>query len=114
MIGKRTRIAEVLARKCGHSIAMIRRLHEKLGIAAEVLIQSPRKCEAALTGRRLALLSILAAPRWISRHATRVARDDPHRLSYYADRLSLGLGGVETGPMRLEPRCDFLQGWRLR
>ncbi len=46
LIGTRTRIAEVLARKRGLSIAMIRRLHEKLGIPAEVLIQPSRKGEA--------------------------------------------------------------------
>jgi len=43
MIGTRTRIAEVLNRKRGLSIAMIRRLHEKLGISAEVLIRPIRK-----------------------------------------------------------------------
>jgi HTH-type transcriptional regulator / antitoxin HigA len=32
-----TRIAEVLNRKRGPSIAMIRRLYERLGISAEVL-----------------------------------------------------------------------------
>jgi HTH-type transcriptional regulator/antitoxin HigA len=42
MIGTRTRIAEVLARKRGLSIAMIRRLHERLGISAEVLIRPSR------------------------------------------------------------------------
>ncbi len=47
MIGTRTRIAEVLARKRGPSIAMIRRLHEKLGIPTEVLIRLSRKGEAA-------------------------------------------------------------------
>lgn len=47
MIGTRTRIAEVLARKRRLSIAMIRRLHEKLGIPAEVLIQPSRKGEVA-------------------------------------------------------------------
>jgi HTH-type transcriptional regulator / antitoxin HigA len=35
IIGTRTRIAEVLKRKRGVSIAMIRRLHERLGISAE-------------------------------------------------------------------------------
>lgn len=39
MIGTRTRIAEVLNRKRALSINMIRRLHEKLGIPAEVLIR---------------------------------------------------------------------------
>jgi HTH-type transcriptional regulator/antitoxin HigA len=35
IIGTRTRIAEVMNRKRGLSIAMIRRLHERLGISAE-------------------------------------------------------------------------------
>jgi HTH-type transcriptional regulator / antitoxin HigA len=47
MIGTRTRIAEVLSRKRALSIAMIRRLHETLGIPAEVLIRPTRKDEAA-------------------------------------------------------------------
>jgi HTH-type transcriptional regulator / antitoxin HigA len=43
IIGTRTRIAEVLSGKRGLSIAMIRRLHDKLGISAEVLIKPTRK-----------------------------------------------------------------------
>jgi HTH-type transcriptional regulator/antitoxin HigA len=43
IIGKRTRVAEVLNRKRGLSIAMIRGLHERLGISAEVLIRPSRK-----------------------------------------------------------------------
>jgi HTH-type transcriptional regulator/antitoxin HigA len=39
MIGTRTRVAEVLNRKRGLSIAMIRRLHARLGISADVLIR---------------------------------------------------------------------------
>ena len=39
MIGTRTRIAEVLNRKRALSINMIRRLHEKLGVPAEILIR---------------------------------------------------------------------------
>lgn len=46
VVGTRTRIAEVLNRKRGLSIGMIRRLHERLGISAEVLIQ-PSRGEAA-------------------------------------------------------------------
>jgi HTH-type transcriptional regulator/antitoxin HigA len=38
-IGTRTRVAEVLNGKRGLSIGMIRRLHEGLGIAAEILIR---------------------------------------------------------------------------
>jgi len=43
IIGTRTRIAEVLSRKRALSIAMIRRLHQRLGISAEVLIRQSRK-----------------------------------------------------------------------
>jgi HTH-type transcriptional regulator/antitoxin HigA len=46
IIGSRSRIAEVLSRKRGLSIEMIRRLHERLGISAEVLIQ-PTRTDAA-------------------------------------------------------------------
>ncbi len=46
IIGTRTRIAEVLGRKRGLSIAMIRRLHERLGISADVLIR-PSRSDAA-------------------------------------------------------------------
>jgi HTH-type transcriptional regulator/antitoxin HigA len=42
IIGTRTGIAEVLSRKRGLSIAMICRLHERLGISAEVLIRPSR------------------------------------------------------------------------
>jgi HTH-type transcriptional regulator/antitoxin HigA len=47
LIGTRTRVAEVLNRKRNLSIQMIRRLHQALGISAEVLIQPSRKNEAA-------------------------------------------------------------------
>jgi HTH-type transcriptional regulator/antitoxin HigA len=43
IIGSRTRVAEVLNRRRGLSIGMIRRLHERLGIPAEILIQPTRK-----------------------------------------------------------------------
>jgi HTH-type transcriptional regulator/antitoxin HigA len=46
IIGTRTRIAEVLNRKRSLSIGMIRRLHDRLGISAEVLIQPSRKMAA--------------------------------------------------------------------
>jgi HTH-type transcriptional regulator/antitoxin HigA len=47
LIGTRTRVAEVLNRKRSLSIGMIRRLHEKLGISADVLIRPSRKGKAA-------------------------------------------------------------------
>jgi HTH-type transcriptional regulator / antitoxin HigA len=52
IIGTRTRVAEVLNRKRGLSIGMIRRLHERLGISADVLIRPVRKVEPRLTGSR--------------------------------------------------------------
>lgn len=39
MIGSSIRVAEVLARKCALTLPMIRRLHEGLGIPADVLIR---------------------------------------------------------------------------
>ena len=47
LIGTRTRVAEVLNRKRNLSIAMIRRLKDRLGISAEVLIRPSRKDRAA-------------------------------------------------------------------
>ena len=47
MIGNRNRIAEVLNRKRGLSIEMIRQLHDRLGIPAEVLIRPTRDEKAA-------------------------------------------------------------------
>jgi HTH-type transcriptional regulator/antitoxin HigA len=47
LIGTRTRIAEVLNRRRGLSIGMIRRLHQALGIPAEVLIRPARRDRAA-------------------------------------------------------------------
>src|SRR5216683_96305 len=43
LIGTRTRVAEVLNRKRSLSIGMIRRLHQALGIPAEVLIRPTQK-----------------------------------------------------------------------
>jgi len=42
MIGTRARVTEVLNRKRNLSIGMIRRLHDRLGISADVLIQPTR------------------------------------------------------------------------
>ena len=47
LIGTRTRVAEVLNRKRSLSISMIRRLHDRLGISAEVLIRPSQKEKAA-------------------------------------------------------------------
>jgi HTH-type transcriptional regulator / antitoxin HigA len=46
IIGTRTRVAELLNRKRGLSIDMIRRLHNRLGISSEVLIR-PSRVDAA-------------------------------------------------------------------
>ena len=47
MIGSRARVAEIMNRKRSLSIEMIRRLHEGLGISADVLIRPTRTTEAA-------------------------------------------------------------------
>ena len=47
IIGTRTRIAEVLNRRRGLSINMIRRLNQKLGIPADILIRPTRGKRAA-------------------------------------------------------------------
>lgn len=43
LIGTRARVAEVMNRRRGLSIDMIRRLHERLGISADVLIRPTSK-----------------------------------------------------------------------
>src|ERR1700704_2202310 len=47
LIGTRTRVADVLNRRRSLSIGMIRRLHQALGISAEVLIRPSRRDQAA-------------------------------------------------------------------
>lgn len=47
VLGSRTRVSEVLNRKRGLSIDMIRQLHAKLGISADVLIRSIRGLKTA-------------------------------------------------------------------
>ena len=47
ILGTRMRVSEVLNRKRCLSINMIRALHEKLGISADVLIRSIRGLKAA-------------------------------------------------------------------
>jgi HTH-type transcriptional regulator/antitoxin HigA len=47
ILGTRTRVAELLNRRRGLSINIIRRLHDKLGISAEVLIRWSRIDQAA-------------------------------------------------------------------
>jgi HTH-type transcriptional regulator/antitoxin HigA len=47
ILGSRTRVAEVLNRRRGLSINMIRRLHDTLGISAEVLIRPTQADRAA-------------------------------------------------------------------
>ena len=46
LIGTRTRVAEVLNRKRSLSIGMIRRLHDRLGISADVLIRPSERSMA--------------------------------------------------------------------
>ena len=47
LIGSRARVAEILNHKRRLTLPMIRRLHDQLGIAAEVLIRPSRRNSAA-------------------------------------------------------------------
>jgi HTH-type transcriptional regulator / antitoxin HigA len=47
IFGTRTRVAEILNRRRGLSINMIRKLHAELGISAEVLLRPTRRRRAA-------------------------------------------------------------------
>jgi HTH-type transcriptional regulator / antitoxin HigA len=47
ILGTRTRVSEILNRRRNLSIGMIRQLHKKLGISAEVLIRPTRAKSAA-------------------------------------------------------------------
>jgi HTH-type transcriptional regulator/antitoxin HigA len=47
IFGTRTRVAEILNRRRGLSINMIRKLHAELGISAEVLLKPTRRTRAA-------------------------------------------------------------------
>ena len=47
LIGTRTRVAEILNRKRNLSVAMIRRLHDRLHIPADVLIRPSRNVKAS-------------------------------------------------------------------
>ena len=52
ILGTRSRISEVLNRRRGLSITMIRHLHDKLGISAEVLIRPSRTAGVYATASR--------------------------------------------------------------
>jgi HTH-type transcriptional regulator/antitoxin HigA len=52
LIGTRTRVAEVLNRRRSLSIGMIRRLHDRLGISADVLIRPSRGAGAMPVAER--------------------------------------------------------------
>lgn len=68
LIGTRTRVAEVLNRRRGLSVSMIRRLHAGLGISADVLIR-PSRHESASHDRSGGQLSSRCRERRVS-HAT--------------------------------------------
>jgi HTH-type transcriptional regulator/antitoxin HigA len=51
MLGTRTRVAEILNRRRSLSIRMIRRLHDRLGIPAEILIRPCRSDRAPTTAQ---------------------------------------------------------------
>jgi len=77
-IGSRARVSEVLTRKRALTLAMIRKLHQNLGIPADILIGEPRPLrKAAATpvrstkSRRAAQLSVAPDGRTRSRSSAR-------------------------------------------
>jgi HTH-type transcriptional regulator/antitoxin HigA len=52
LIGSRARVSEVLSRKRSLTLAMIRRVHERLGIPADILIHEPRPLRKAAHAAR--------------------------------------------------------------
>lgn len=63
-IGSRARVSEVLTRKRALTLPMIRKLHQHLGIPADVLIGEPRPLhKASLTPRRAARRRVAAQQR---------------------------------------------------
>lgn len=70
ILGTRTRVAEVLNRRRGLSINMIRRLHETLGISADVLIRQSRS-------RKVAQDTVGGREAWSRRRWPSTLRDVP-------------------------------------
>ncbi len=62
LIGTRTRVAEVLNRKRSLSITMIRRLHDRLGISADVLIRPSTRGLASPSVRSVSGKGVRADP----------------------------------------------------
>lgn len=78
LIGSRARVSEVLTRKRTLTLAMIRRLHQSLGIPAEILIEEPRPLRKVASvplrstkPRRAAQLSVAPDGRTRSRSSAR-------------------------------------------
>jgi len=77
-IGSRARVSEVLTRKRALTLTMIRKLHQNLGIPAEILIGEPRPLRKVASvpvrstkARRAAQLSIVPGGRTRSRSSAR-------------------------------------------
>lgn len=77
-IGSRARVSEVLTRKRALTLAMIRKLHQNLGIPAEILIGEPRPLRKAVSiavratkSRRTAQPSVSPDSRTRSRSSAR-------------------------------------------
>ena len=77
-IGSRARVSEVLTRKRALTLAMIRKLHQNLGIPAEILIGEPRPLRKAAAvparstkSRRAVQLSVAPDGRTRSRSSAR-------------------------------------------
>jgi HTH-type transcriptional regulator/antitoxin HigA len=98
-IGTRTRVAEVLNGKRGLSIGMIRRLHEGLGIAAEILIRPAGHLGRTPNSVRLAAAAPVGRTRAARRRAQAGVRESRGRLGGPAAQPSgAARGRRSSGP----------------
>jgi HTH-type transcriptional regulator/antitoxin HigA len=87
LIGKSNRVYEVLNRKRPLTLAMIRRLHESLGIPAKVLIAETVAARAKLTTLGLTEAYVFEAVRWARKSASTPQVAEP-RAKYATVRRS--------------------------
>ena len=85
LIGKSNRVYEVLNRKRPLTLAMIRRLHESLGIPARVLIAETVAARAKLATLGLTEADVFEAVRWARKGASTPQVAEP-RAKYAAVR----------------------------
>ncbi len=99
LIGKSNRVYEVLNRKRPLTLAMIRRLHEGLGIPAKVLIAETVGVRAKLAALGLTEADVSEAVRWARKGASAPQVAEP-RAKYAAVRRRARAAPRKRGPKR--------------